>query len=167
MTQTQTSILIARPIEAVFAFVAEPENLPKWASRTYDITKTSAPPFGVGATFTGVGRFLGQRIESPQEVIEYEPHMQYAIKNSSGLLNFVFRYSFEPMEGGTKIVCLGEVQPSAFFKLAEPIFVSAVKWLCETDLSRLKNLLEAQTAVLAHKSPPTPSRPHNPGSAEV
>ena len=143
MARIKTSILISRPIEAVFVFVAEPENLPKWASRTYDVTKTSETPVGVGTTFLGVGRFMGQRIESPQEVIEYEPHMTYAIKNSSGPLNFVFRYAFEPVQGGTKIVCIGEVEPSAFFKLAEPIFVSAVKRLCETDLSHLKNLLEA------------------------
>lgn len=167
MTQTQTSILIVRPIEAVFAFVAEPENLPGWASRTYDIRKTSAPPIGVGTTFVGVGRFLGQRIESPQTVIEYEPHGRYAIKSSSGPLNFVFRYSFESVAENTRIVCRGEVEPSNFFKLAEPIFISAVKWLCETDLSRLKNLLEAQTTVRAHKSPPASSLPHNSRSANV
>lgn len=145
MAITETSIIIRRPITIVFAFVTDPENLPKWASRTYDVTKNSEAPIGVGTTFLGVGRFLGQRIASPQEVIEYEPNRKYAIKNSSGPLNFVFRYTFEPMEGGTKIVCIGEVEPSAFFKLAGPIFVSAVKRLCETDLSHLKNLLEAQT----------------------
>lgn len=143
MTRTETSILIAQPIEAVFTFVADPENLPRWAARTYDVTMTSAAPVTVGTTFLAVGRFLGQRIESPQEVIEYEPNRQYALRSSSGPLAFVFRYAFEPAGDGTKIVFVGEVQAGVFFKLAEPIFADAVTRLCDTDLRRLQALLEA------------------------
>jgi uncharacterized protein YndB with AHSA1/START domain len=92
MARTETSILIARPIEAVFAFVADPENLPSWAARTYDATMNSAAPITVGTTFLAVGRFLDQRIESLEEVIEYEPNRQYTLRSSSGPLAFVFRY---------------------------------------------------------------------------
>jgi uncharacterized protein YndB with AHSA1/START domain len=136
--------MISRPIKEVFAFVADPENLPKWASRTYDVTKTSAAAIGVGTTFLGVGRFLEQRIESAQEVIEYEPNRKYVIKSRSGPLTFVFHYFFEPVEGGAKIIFIGEVEPGHFLKVAEPIFVSAVRRLCETDLRHLKELLEAR-----------------------
>ena len=148
MTKTETStILIHRPITEVFAFVADPENLPKWASRTYDITKTSEAPLGVGTRFMGVGRFLGQRIESHQEVIEYEPSWKYATRSNSGPLTFVLRYSFEPVEGNTRIVFIAEVEPGRFLKVAETIFISAVKRLYQNDLSCLKELLEAQPPV--------------------
>lgn len=151
MTKTETStILIHRPITKVFAFVADPENLPKWASRTYDITRTSQAPLGVGTTFMGVGRFLGQRIESHQEVIEYEPNGKYATRSNSGPLTFVLRYSFELAAGDdTRIVFIAEVEPGRFLKVAEAIFAGAVKRLYENDLSRLKDLLEAQPMRLA------------------
>ena len=144
MAKTEISTIINRSITTVFDFVTNPENLPKWTSRTYDVTKTSMVAADVGATFLGVGRFLGQRIASSQEVIEFESNRKYAVKSISGPLTFVFRYFFESVASGTKLVFIGEVEPGRFFKLAEPIFVSAVKRLCETDLSRLKDLLEAQ-----------------------
>lgn len=144
MAKTEISITIDQPITKVFAFVADCENLPRWTSRTYDVTITSMTSAGVGMTFLGVGRFLGQRIESPQEVVEFELDRKYAIKCVSGPLTFVFHYAFECVGSGTRIVFVGEVEPGRFFKLAKPIFASAVKVLCETDLSRLKNLLEGQ-----------------------
>jgi len=148
MAKTETTILIHRPITQVFAFVANPENLPRWASRTYDITKTSEAALGVGTTFMGVGRFLGQRIESHQEVIEYEPNWKYATRSNSGPLTFVLRYSFEPVAGDdTQITFIAEVQPGLFLKVAEAIFISAVKRLYQNDLSCLKELLEAQPPV--------------------
>lgn len=148
MAKTETTILIHRPITQVFAFVANPENFPKWASSTYDITKTSEAALGVGTTFMGVGRFLGQRIESHQEVIEYEPSWKYAIQSSSGPLPFVLRYSLKPVESDTQIVFIADVEPGRFLKVAnKPIFVSAVKRLYENDLSCLKELLEAPLPV--------------------
>lgn len=143
MARTETSILIARPIEAVFAFVADPENLPRWAARAYDVTMTTTAPITVGTTFLAVGRFLNQRIESLEEVIEYEPNRQYTLRSSSGPLAFVFRYAFEPNGDDTKLVFVGEVQAGFFFKLTGPIFAGGVTRLCGTDLRRLKALLEA------------------------
>ena len=157
MTKTETNtILIHRPITEVFAFVADPENLPKWASRTYDITKTSEATLGVGTRFMGVGRFLGQRLESHQEVIEYEPSWKYATRSNSGPLTFILRYSFEPVEGNTRIVFTAEVEPGGFLKVAEAIFAKAIKRLYENDLRRLKDLLEAQP--LSHGVDSAPGR---------
>ncbi len=144
MAKIEISIIVNQPITKVFAFVADCQNLPRWTSRTYDVTTTSSTSAGVGMTFVGVGRFLGQRIESPQEVIAFELDRQYAIKCVSGPLTFVFHYGFECVGSGTRIVFVGDVDPGRFFKVARPIFASAVKMLCETDLSRLKDLLEGQ-----------------------
>jgi len=143
LPSTETSILISRPIEPVFAYVANPANLPKWAARTYDVTITSTGPFSVGTTFLAVGRFLGQRIESPQKIIEYEANRRYALRSSSGPISFVFRYAFDRIGDSTQVTFTAEVQAGAFFKVAEPIFASAVARWCETDLHRLKTRLEA------------------------
>ena len=144
MAKTEISIIINQPITKVFAFVADCQNLPRWTSRAYDVTITSVISASVGMTFLGVGRFLGQRIESPQEVIEFELNKKYAIKSVSGPLTFVLHYAFESADSGTRIVFVGEVEPGRFFKAVQADLASAVKVLCETDLSRLKNLLEGQ-----------------------
>jgi hypothetical protein len=128
MARTETSILIARPIEAVFAFVADPENLPRWAARTYDVTMTTTAPITVGTTFRAVGRFLNQRIESLEEVIEYEPNWQYTLRSSSGR-SLVFCHAFEPDGDGTKLVFVGEVPD---FQVNWPIFAGGVTRLCGT-----------------------------------
>ena len=143
MPRTRTSILINRSVETVFAYVANPENLPEWAARTYDVTMTSVGPVAVGATFMAVGRFLGQRIESPQKVTDYESARRFALRSSSGPITFTFHYAFDRIGDTTQITFEAEVQAGLFFKVAEPIFASAVARLCETDLHRLKTRLEA------------------------
>jgi uncharacterized membrane protein len=114
VARIETSILIDRPIGQVFAYVANPENLPKWADRTYDVTITSAGPIAVGTTFLAVGRFLGQRLESPQEIIEYAPNQRYALRSIAGPIAFVFRYTVETEGDGTRIDFAGEVQAGLF-----------------------------------------------------
>jgi hypothetical protein len=68
----ELSIVINRPIEEVFAVLANLENDVKWRREWVDARKTSGGPIGVGSTFRLVGQFLRWRSETEYEVIEYE-----------------------------------------------------------------------------------------------
>jgi hypothetical protein len=48
MTRFEQSVVINRPSEQVFDFLANPLNDPLWSSASVEIRKTSGGPVGVG-----------------------------------------------------------------------------------------------------------------------
>jgi Polyketide cyclase / dehydrase and lipid transport len=64
MARIETSLVINRPIEEVFAYITDQANQPTRQSRLLEAEKTSEGPIGVGTTWRLVAKFLGQRIET-------------------------------------------------------------------------------------------------------
>jgi len=142
MAKIESSIVIKRPTEEVFAVLSNSENNPKWQSGSLENMKTSDGPIGVGTTWHSVSQFLGRRIEGESEVTEYEPNRKYTLKSK---LPFPVeaRTTFERVEGGTRINLKSEAEIGGFFKLAESLVVSMGKRQFEGDLANLKDLMEA------------------------
>jgi len=143
MARAQISATIMRPVAEVFAVLSNPENTPKWSSGSLESKKTSAGPMGVGTTTRSVSRFLGRRIESENEITEFEPNKKFASKSKSGPFPMEASMTFEPIEGGTRVNFTIEAEPSGFFKLAEPLIVSIAKRQFQSDLDNAKDLMEA------------------------
>ncbi len=139
----ETRIVINRPLDEVFAVLSNFENSPKWSSAFLEAKKTSEGPIGVGTTWRGVGKVLGQRIETELECTEYEPNRKSAQKSKSGPIPSEVRQTFEPVEGGTRVGVVLQAEPGGFFRLAEPLVNSMLKRAIETDFANLKDLMEA------------------------
>ncbi|MFQ5794785.1 MAG: SRPBCC family protein [Candidatus Bipolaricaulia bacterium] len=140
----ELSVVINRPVEEVFAFLAAPENVPRWQLGILENEQTSEGPIGVGTTYQMVSQFLGRRIESTFEVTEYEPNRTVSLKTTSGPGQLEASWTFEAIEGGTKVAVVGKGESSGFFKVAEPIVARMFKRQTEANLGTLKDLLEAQ-----------------------
>jgi len=139
----ETSIMINRPVEEVFAVLSNVENNPKWSSAFLEVMKTSEGPIGVGTTWRGVGKFLSQRIETEIEVTEYEPDRKSTQKSKSRPFPTEVRWTFELVEGGTRVNVRLDAEPGGFFKVAEPLVAKMAKRNSEGDLANLKDLMEA------------------------
>jgi Polyketide cyclase / dehydrase and lipid transport len=61
MINVEATTVIDRPVEAVFAFVADLENNPKWESNFIQVKRVSPEPLGVGTVYQCVLRVPGQR----------------------------------------------------------------------------------------------------------
>jgi uncharacterized membrane protein len=140
----ELGIVINRPIEEVFAVLANLENDVKWRREWVDARKTSGGPIGVGSTFRLVGQFLRWRSETEYEVIEYERNRITTWKAVSGPLPLTFRRTFEPVEGGTRVTIRYEAEPRGFLKPAMPLFARMGKRQLEGDFPKLKELMEAR-----------------------
>ena len=81
MIRCEVRFEIARNPEAVFAFVDDVRNAPRWLGRCKDLQPTSPPPKGVGSTlryfYTDPG---GHQGEMEGVVTEYEKHRRLAMK---------------------------------------------------------------------------------------
>src|SRR5574341_774108 len=96
MDALEMSIVIKRPIEESFAFLANLENDVKWHSAFVEVRNTSEGSNGVGAKYLVFEGLLGRRTTGTEyEVTEYEPSRSAAWKTVAGPLQLKFRRTFE------------------------------------------------------------------------
>ena len=132
----ELTIVINRPTEEAFGFLSNLQNDIKWRSEWVETRNTSGGTLGVGATFCLTGEFLGRRVPTNYEVIEYEPNRSAAWKTVSGPLPLTFRRTFVRVEGGTRFTTRYEAEVRGFFKLVMSLIARTVKRQHEGDLSK-------------------------------
>ena len=143
MDAFELSIMINRPIEEVFAVLANLENDAKWHKELVESRNTSGGSNGVGARFLLVGELLGRRIETVYEVTVSEPNRIAAWKTVSGPLQLKFRRTFERVEGGTRFAIRYEGEARGFLKLAWPLITRIARRQHEGEMGKVKELMEA------------------------
>lgn len=144
MLEFENTVHIDRPIEEVFKFLADFENLPKWNYFVLKVAKTSAGPIGVGTTYHQVRKTDEQSFG----IIEFEPNRSLAVKTLPGESpQLEMRFILQPEGGSTHIRDLWKLdtgRPAILEKLAAGRVKSAVA----ENLGKLKHLLEEGRVVL-------------------
>ncbi len=142
MIRVVTGVQIDKPSDEVFAFISNFENNPKWQSGQLEARFSSEGPLRVGSTYDQVAKFLGRRIESSFEVLEYEPNRTVKASSTGGSFPITFTRMVEPHEGGAKVTAIIEGNASGFFKLAEPLLSRMVQRSVDSDYRTLKRVME-------------------------
>jgi hypothetical protein len=78
--------------------------------------------------------------------IEYQPNQVFAGQAKSGPFPLKEWRSYERVEGGTRFNLAFEFQPSGLLRLAGLLFMSMLKRQTESDLTRLKELMETRAS---------------------
>jgi uncharacterized protein YndB with AHSA1/START domain len=144
--RVEESVEINRPVDEVFEYVANPENLPEWSGIVLEVHKEDPQrELREGERFTTVAKFLGRRFETPMEVTAHEPPRRHSDRSTGG--PFEQEYTFlleEAAGGGTRLTQVGEGEPGGFFRLVGPLLEMAGRRQFRADLGNLKDLLEAR-----------------------
>jgi uncharacterized membrane protein len=142
------SIVINLPVEDIFAYMSDLENLVDWSSVTITVRNISPGAIHVGATVRSTIRFLGRWSDMTFEIVECEPSRSLTIKSIAGVAPCLFCYQFEPVEDRGTIVSQEAVihLTGSRLGLAEPVVTRVVRRQLEHDLLTLKDLLEASAA---------------------
>lgn len=143
MVRFRAEVTIARPIEAVFSFVARAENGSMWNSAVREVRKTSEGPVGVGTEYRMSRQLPRGRVEDTLQVVDYEPNERYTIRVISGPTPFLYRYTFEPLGDRTRMSLSAEGSLGGAAALLSPIASIAVKRGVAANLQTLKALLES------------------------
>jgi carbon monoxide dehydrogenase subunit G len=142
MINLDFGILIDRPVEDVFAFVANPNNMPKWNSAVVSLEQITPGDVGVGTKFKSVGEMMGRRIEGEMQVTAYEPDTKCGFQVNAGPMQVNMTMTFKTVGTGTKIGLNAQGNPAGFFKIAEGMMAGRVRTMMEENLARLKLQLE-------------------------
>ena len=68
----EATVVIDRPIEEVFAFLADGENDPKFSPRVLEIAKTTDGPPGVGTVYASTVKDAGMKTQREFKLTEFE-----------------------------------------------------------------------------------------------
>lgn len=144
MIRIETREVIGRPIDEVFEFVSDVKNNPLWQSSIVEGRQTSSGSLGVGTTITTVSRYLGLRIKTDWEVIEYEPNKKYVAKSLSGRGQAKGSWSFEPVASGTCVDLVAEIGFSGLLRIVEPMLKFIGQRVTKKEFAALNDLFEVQ-----------------------
>ena len=146
MITFRDEITISRTPEDVFAYFADFRNYSAWQDSTEDMVQTSEGPLGVGSTFRITAKFLPLvKSRFSGRVTEYAPPNKMAMETSGGApFSATGNYSFEPIEGGTRMTFHGTLAMKGLFKLIEPLMRNSLRKQGTAENRKLKEILEAQ-----------------------
>lgn len=140
MRRVQRTAQIAAPPGEVYAFLAEPANLPRWQAGIVSAERISPPPTVVGSTAQVVLELMGQQVTAEITVREAEPDKRLALAASVSGMGIVATLDLTAQDGGTEITLASEVR-------AENIFMAPLERMvtdaAERDLDASLTRLEA------------------------
>ncbi len=138
---------IHRPIEEVFAFLADTENWTRLQPALRESEQeTSRGLMRVGDTFRQTLDVPGQRVELLCKVIEIEENGKLSFEYSWNQLLLDVHFVFKPSSDGTRLTARGEGRINGLLALFEPVVNGEIDAQLKTNLDDLKILLESSQA---------------------
>jgi carbon monoxide dehydrogenase subunit G len=143
MPQARYSIVIQRPVDDVFAFVADGERCPEWRPSVLEI-KRVAGNGGAGTRYAQtVAGPMNRRISADYEITIFEPSRRLEFRTVSGPARPHGSYEFESLGGGTRLTFSLDAELGGLQRL---LMSGAVQKTMDAEirtLDNLKALLEA------------------------
>ena len=141
MASFENTVTIRRPIAAVFAFLADFENIPAWNHAIVETRKVSPGPVGVGTTYRQI-RSVPRRSQEGFVVTVFEPASRLEVQGELGPFRARLSYALEPAAGGTKLTNAVELRASGLLSIVAPLATSRVKRAVAANLDTLRQILE-------------------------
>jgi len=142
MIQLDSTIIIYRPLAAVFDFISSSANDFEWQYGTLAANQVSAGATGVGSSFRSVGHLMGRRMIVTFEITEYEANRQFGFKSLSGPLESHTLYTLETTDGRTRIRITTQASPTAGKQVHEGMMEKYMQKELKDNLAMLKSVLE-------------------------
>lgn len=135
------TITIERQPAAVFAYLADFENLPRWNYAIRETRKVTTGPVNVGARYRQ-SRTVPARSEETFEVTEFEPDRRLTIRGSFGPFPAEITYIIHPEGNATALTNTFDLQRPRPLSLMAPIVSRRIQSAVAVNLDVLKQTLE-------------------------
>jgi len=143
VARIEHEVTIERPVSEVFAFVAQPDNLPTWQESCLEVKRDDEGPVAVGTTWTERRSVMNREMEQPMEAAEYETDRRFTVRSVAGPTTMRIEHTFEPVGAGTRVAVKLDAEFGGFAKLAGPMVRRQLRQMFQSDLARLKEQLES------------------------
>ena len=151
--RVEASTVIKVAPQGIFEFIAAPENGPRWQEGAIATRVTTPGPVRIGSEIEHVGQWLGMRIPTHGTVTVFEPPSAfgYDIITTMSPSPSHMHYSLVPTAGGSLMTLSNDFDLPALMRPFFPVLRRSIQRMFERDVSRLRELLEANQPLGAPK----------------
>lgn len=121
MAHFETTFISPRPIDEVFAYLADFTNTIEWDENTVSARCLTGDPVALGAQFEVVTKFGGRELTLVYETITLEEPHRIALRTDNGPTQIVDTMQFTEVEGGTRVHYRAQISPKGLAKLLDPV----------------------------------------------
>lgn len=128
MPTVERTVTVARPVEAVWAYLTDFTTTEQWDPPTVSTVRTSGDG-GVGTTYHNVSSMLGHEVEVDYEVVQYEPYRVFELTGTANGIDLRDTLTFESGPETTTLTYRSEFSPNGAAKLATPLIAGGIEVL--------------------------------------
>jgi hypothetical protein len=146
MARIEGEIMINRPVEEVFDFVADERNEPRYNPRMVRAELLTPEPVGLGSRFRAEMRTRPRPMVMTTENTGYDRPRRLASTTRLATMDIQGALTFDPVPGGTRMRWSWDVAPHGLLKLLSPLVVRVGARQERAIWIGLKRMLETQEA---------------------
>jgi uncharacterized protein YndB with AHSA1/START domain len=144
VARIEGEIVIERPVEEVFDFVADERNEPRYNPRMLRVEKLSPGPIGTGTRFRAEMTGRRRPVEMTVELTGYERPRRLASTTHLSSMEIRGSLTFDPVPEGTGMRWRWNLEPRGFLNVLSPLIARMGRRQEQAIWSGLKRVLEAQ-----------------------
>lgn len=143
--QFEGTTVVDRPIEEVFAFLADGTNDPKFSPRVQEIAKTTDGPVGVGTIFVSTVKDAGMTSKREFRITEFDAptKIRWAETSKNAVTASSGGYDLAPEGTGTRVRIYNVLEGHGFGKLIVGFALKAARKDADAFAGRIKAAIEA------------------------
>jgi len=146
MARIEGEIVVGRPVDVVFDYVADQRNEPQYNPRMIRADKVTPGPVGQGTRFRSAVRSMGRDADLLIEFTGYDRPARLASTTTMRQAVITGGLTFEPVPAGTRMRWSWQVRPTGAVKLLAPVIAWAGRRQERAIWAGMKQHLEAAQA---------------------
>ncbi len=141
----EATITIERPIEEVFAFLAEGTNDPKFSPRVLEIENTTGGPVGVGTVFTSTVKDAGMKSKREIKITEFDAptRIRWSEISKNLVVSSEGGYDLSGDSAGTSLTLFNVLEGHGLGGLIARLALSSARKQAGAFAARIKATVEA------------------------
>ena len=144
MARIEGEIVVSRPVDVVFDYVADQRNEPQYNPRMVRADKVTPGPVGQGTRFRSAVRSMGRDADMLIEFTGYDRPARLASTTTMRQAVTTGALTFEPVPAGTRMRWSWQLEPRGFLKLMTPLVARMGDRQEQENWTNLKHFLEEQ-----------------------
>jgi carbon monoxide dehydrogenase subunit G len=144
MAHYQATVDTPRPPAQAFAYLSDFTTAAEWDPGTVESQRLGEGPIREGTEFLLVAAFLGRKTTLTYRIVEYQPPHAVTFRGENSTVVSLDRITFQPSDGGTRILYNADLTLKGPLKLADPLLALAFNRVGDHAVAGLRDTIGAQ-----------------------
>ena len=158
MAYYRAQLDVRRPIDEVFAYLADFSNTEEWDPGIISAKKRGKGPVAVGTEFKVVSKFLGQELPLAYRVVQYDPPNRIVLEAENDNLRSVDTITFEKTARGSRLTYDANLTLKGIRYIGDFALHLAFQWIGRRALEGLRAALGKDRASHSSRAAPAHSQ---------